>query len=82
MRSHHDKIRVCLTGSPDGMSIAELAQCTQIREDTLRNSIATCFGVYVDRYDGPFRGQWRAIYVLVEVPENAPMPEKKRGAHD
>lgn len=77
MRSHHDKIRACLASSSDGMSIAELAQCTQIRADTVRNSIATCFGVYVDRFDGPVRGQWRAVYMLADVPEDAPMPDRK-----
>ncbi len=77
MRSHHDKIRACLTGSPDGMSITELAQCAQIRADTVRKSIATCFGVYIDRYDGPIRGQWRAVYMLADVPEDAPIPDRK-----
>ena len=78
MRPHHDKIRACLGNSPDGMSIAELGGCTQIKSDTVRRSIKTCFGVYIDRYDGPIRGQWRAVYMLADVPQDAPIPERKR----
>ena len=74
---HHNKIRECLAKAPDGMSISELAMCTQISADSLPKSLKTCFGVYIDRYEGPFRGQWRAVYMLVNVPENAPKPERK-----
>lgn len=78
MKSHHDKVRACLADSSDGLSIAEIAKCTQIEADSLRQSIKTCFGVYVDRYEGPIRGQWQAIYMLAEVPEDVPMPDRKK----
>ena len=77
MLSHHQKIRDCLAAASDGMSIPELAECTGIREDTLRNSVKTCFGVYIDRYEGPIRGQYRAVFMLVDVPENAFKPDRR-----
>lgn len=77
MINHHKTIRACLAAAPDGMSIADLVACTGILKATVRNSLKTCYGVYIDRYEGPFRGQWRAIYMVVHVPEDAPVPEKK-----
>jgi hypothetical protein len=77
MKAHHDTIRACLARNPEGMTVAELAACTQISPDTFRNSLKSCFGVYIDRWEGPFRGQWRAVYALVAVPEDCPKPEKR-----
>jgi len=75
MRSHHDKIRQCLQDYPDGRTVAEIAECTRIPTDTLRRALDTCFGVYVDRWQGPYRGQWAAVWCVVAVPENCPRPE-------
>lgn len=76
MKSHHDKIRACLAHSPEGMTVAELAVCTQIDASVFSRSLKGCFGVYIDRWEGPFRGQWRAVYALAAVPEDCPKPEQ------
>ncbi len=75
MRSHHDKIRKCLQDHPDGRTVAELVECTSISADVLRQTLETCFGVYVDRWEGPRRGQWAAVWCVASVPENCPRPE-------
>lgn len=74
MKSHHDKIRQCLRDHPDGRTAAQIAECAGIVASSLSKSFDTCFGVYIDRWEGPFRGQWRAVYCLADVPENCPRP--------
>ena len=31
---------------------------------------------YIDRWTGPHRGQWAAVWCVVEVPENCPKPDE------
>jgi len=32
---------------------------------------------YIDRWSGPHRGQWAAVWCVVEVPEDCPKPDEK-----
>jgi len=32
---------------------------------------------YIDRWTGPYRGQWAAVWCVVEVPEDCPKPNEK-----
>jgi len=73
----HDDIRDVLRQSEDGLTISEISSKLLLDEENLRVSIRSIFGVYIDRWSGPHRGQYAAIYMCAEVPENAPKPEKK-----
>jgi hypothetical protein len=72
---HAPAIRVILLHSPDGMTLAELHKETGVREDTLRNTVESMPDVYIDRWTGPHRGQWAAVYCLHPAPPNCPRPD-------
>lgn len=74
MKSHHDRIRDALRLSDDGLTAWEIQQVTGISTATLSRSLRSCFGVYIDRWEGPKRGQYTAVWCVVEVPENTPKP--------
>jgi hypothetical protein len=73
--SHAPAIRVLLCHSPDGMTLAELHDATGIRKDTLRNTVEAMPDVYIDRWEGPYRGQWSAVYCIHLAPPNCPRPD-------
>ena len=60
---------------PDGMTVAQLNDATGIREDTLRNTVGSMPDVYIDRWEGPHRGQWTAVYCVHLAPPNCPRPD-------
>ena len=77
MKSHAPKVRELLAAMPDGMTLAQLNDATGIREDTLRNTVGSMPDVYIDRWEGPYRGQWTAVYCVHLAPPNCPKPTEK-----
>jgi hypothetical protein len=74
-KSHHPEIRELLKAWPgDGLTIPEIATRLNVRKDTITNCLAAMPDAYIDRWDGPVRGQWVAVWMVVEVPENCPRP--------
>lgn len=76
MRARHADIRALLRANTDGMTAKEIADQLGAREDVVRSSLGAMPDTYIDRWDGPFRGQYVAVYCVVEVPEDCPHPEK------
>jgi hypothetical protein len=75
MKSHAPKVREQLIAEPDGLTIAQLHDILGIRKDTLDNCLATMPDVYIDRWEGPYRGQWAAVYCVYLPPPNCPRPD-------
>ena len=73
-KSRHPEIRNLLAASDDGLTINEMADYFECDPNTLYNTLPAVWGVYIDRWKGPKRGQYEAVYMCVEVPENAPHP--------
>jgi predicted ArsR family transcriptional regulator len=74
--SKHNKIRDLLLAAEDGMTANEIAARLDADPHAIRRALRNAFGVYIDRWATPKRGQYAAVYVCVLVPENTPRPKK------
>ena len=75
--SRHQAIREALLESEDGLTLHQLAKHLDCNYKTLGKTIKNVWGVYIDRWAIPKRGQFAAVYMCVEVPQNAPHPTEK-----
>ena len=80
--SNHKLIRDYLNKHLDGRSVDEIAAFLVKKPDVIRIGLSTMPDVYIDRWEGPYRGQYRAVWCTVEVPENCPKPTSKRKANE
>ena len=76
MNNHHQKIRDILKGS-DGLTTKQLQYRLEVDQRTLCKSLKSMPDSYIDRWTGPHRGQWAAVWCVVEVPEDCPKPDEK-----
>lgn len=76
MITHHQKIRVLLLGS-DGLTTKQLQYRLEVDQRTLCKSLKSMPDAYIDRWTGPHRGQWAAVWCVVNVPEDCPKPDEK-----
>jgi len=76
MNTHHQKIRDQLKGS-DGLTTKQLQYRLEVDHRTLCKSLKSMPDSYIDRWTGPHRGQWAAVWCVVEVPEDCPKPDEK-----
>ena len=74
MKSRHHAIRDLLLASEDGLTVNEIADHFGATSKTICKTLKTVCGVYIDRWTGPTRGQYAAVYACVETPQNAPHP--------
>jgi hypothetical protein len=74
MKTHAPKIRELLRQAPDGMTICQLSDITGIRKDTITTALSNMPDAYIDRWEGPYRGQWAAVWCVVVPPPNCPRP--------
>lgn len=77
-KPHHPAIRELLRQHPDGLTTAQIkAELPQIsNEKTLRKCLDAMPDVYIDRWTKTrnCRGQYLAIWCVVDVPDNCPYP--------
>jgi len=76
LNTHHQKIRDQLKGS-DGLTTKQLQYRLEVDHRTLCKSLKSMPDSYIDRWTGPHRGQWAAVWCVVEVPEDCPKPDEK-----
>ena len=76
MNSSHQRIRDYLKDS-DGLTTRQLQFRTEIEQRTLCKSLKAMPDAYIDRWTGPHRGQWAAVWCVVEVPQDCPKPDEK-----
>jgi predicted ArsR family transcriptional regulator len=72
MQSRHNQIRELLLAAEDGLTANEIAAMLDTDPNAIRRALPDMYGVYIDRWSAPKRGQYSAVYVCVPVPENAP----------
>lgn len=75
MNTHHQKIRDLLKDS-DGLTTRQLQFRLGIEQRTICKALKAMPDSYIDRWTGPHRGQWAAVWCVVEVPENCPKPDE------
>jgi hypothetical protein len=67
------KLRALLTGT-DGMTTRQLSAQVDSDMQDITRSLKAMPDAYVDRWTGPERGQWAAVWCVVEVPQDCPRP--------
>ena len=72
--SRHPTIRAVLLRNPDGLTVPDLADRTSLDEDSVRRGLIKMADCYIDRWIGPNRGQYAAVWVAVPIPDNCPPP--------
>ena len=73
-QSRHHAIRDLLLAAEDGLTVNEIADHFGATANTICKTLKTVCGVYVDRWTKVSRGQYAAVYMCVETPEDAPHP--------
>jgi hypothetical protein len=73
-KSKHDLVRKALRDSSDGLTVKQIVDLTQIDKDPLSRILQTMPDAYIDRWSGPTRGQYSAVWCVVIPPENCPHP--------
>ena len=76
MNSSHQRIRDYLKDS-DGLTTRQLQFRLGIEQRTICKALKAMPDTYVDRWTGPHRGQWAAVWCVVNVPEDCPKPDEK-----
>jgi hypothetical protein len=74
MIAHHKKIRELLTGS-DGYTVKEIMLALGLERRVLVRSMQSMPDVYIDRWIGPNRGQYAAVWCVAAVPNDCPKPK-------
>ena len=72
--SRHDKIRALILASPDGLTTSQIAGQLGSTYKSIQKTMNNIYGVYIDRWDVPKRGQFAAVWMCVEVPPDVPHP--------
>lgn len=76
MKSNHNAIREVLRQHPDGLTSRRISELTGIDYRSVRKSLETVHGVYIDRWENvTYRNNLAAVWVVVEVPDNCPKPD-------
>lgn len=74
-KSNHERLRKLLRGHPLGMTISQMLEAVpELCDGSMRRSLETMPDAYIVRWTGPVRGQWVAVWRVVDVPPNAPKP--------
>jgi len=72
--SQHPTIRAHLLRNPDGLTVPDLADRTGLDENSIRRALPKMADCYIDRWTGPNRGQYAAVWVAVPIPDDCPPP--------
>ena len=75
-KPHAPDFRVLLRQYPDGLSTNDVVAKTGVRGNTVTKVMHGMPDVYIDRWATPRRGQFVAVWCLVNVPEDCPRPSR------
>jgi hypothetical protein len=76
MKSKHDIVRKVLRDSQDGLTVKQITEAVGVDKDPLSRILQTMPDAYIDRWSGPTRGQYSAVWCVVVPPENCPRPTR------
>jgi hypothetical protein len=76
-KSKHDLVRKVLRDSADGLTVKQIMDLSQVHTDSLSRILQTMPDAYIDRWTGPDRGQYSAVWCVVVPPENCPRPTRE-----
>jgi hypothetical protein len=75
-KSKHDLVRKVLRDSEDGLTVKQIMDLSQVHADSLSRILQKMPDAYIDRWSGPTKGQYSAVWCVVVPPENCPQPSK------
>lgn len=75
--SRHNDIRAALAASEDGLTLLELSVVLEMNYKAVQKAVKNVYGIYIDRWTVPKRGQFSAVYMCVEIPQDAPHPTER-----
>ena len=73
-KSKHDLVRKVLRDSEDGLTAKQITEAVGVDKDPLSRILQLMPDAYIDRWSGPVRGQYSAVWCVVIPPENCPHP--------
>ena len=76
-KSKHDLVRKVLRDSEDGLTVKQITEAVGVDKDPLSRILQTMPDAYIDRWSGPTRGQYSAVWCVVVPPENCPRPTRE-----
>jgi hypothetical protein len=76
-KSKHDIVRKVLRDSEDGLTAKQITEAVGVDKDPLSRILQTMPDAYIDRWVGPNRGQYSAVWCVVVPPENCPRPTRE-----
>ena len=76
-KSRHHDIRAALTASEDGLTILELSAALEMNYKAVQKAVKNVYGIYIDRWSVPKRGQFSAVFMCVDIPRDAPHPTER-----
>ena len=76
-KSKHDLVRRVLRDSEDGLTAKQITEAVGVDKDPLSRILQTMPDAYIDRWSGPTRGQYSAVWCVVVPPENCPRPTRE-----
>lgn len=76
-KSKHDLVRKVLRDSEDGLTVKEITVQVQVEADSLSRILEAMPDAYIDRWSGPVRGHYSAVWCVVVPPENCPRPTRE-----
>jgi hypothetical protein len=77
MKSKHDLVRKVLRESEDGLTVKQITEAVGVDKDPLSRILEAMPDAYIDRWSGPTRGQYSAVWCVVVPPENCPRPTRE-----
>lgn len=75
-KSNHHAVRMALHKYPDGLTISEIAERTEIHRGSINRVLTQMADAYIDRWTS-HRKQWAAVWCVIVPPENCPKPMEK-----
>lgn len=70
-------IRQLLRDNPDGLDLKTIAERVERSEGNVRKLLKDMPDTYIDRWEGPTRGQYTAIWCIVIPPDDCPHPTRR-----
>jgi hypothetical protein len=74
MKSNQPLVRKLLRTHTNGLTVKQLAQFANVHPDSVSNTLKSMPDVYINRWEGPYRGQFAAVWCSWTPPENCPKP--------
>jgi len=72
--SRINQTRDLLRENADGLTVYQLSDAMGVERSHLSRVLNGMPDAYIDRWIGPTRGQWQAIWCVVVPPEDCPRP--------